>query len=95
MTVDKLVADGHVRLAVDDRRGTAARMIYQRSPEILRLFRGTDDWARLWQENEADQVYGEIVARTISYVPSTGRVDVEDQQSLIVSPKPKPAAPRP
>jgi len=93
MTVDKFVADGNVRLEVDDRRGTAARMIYQRSPEIIRLFRGADDWARLWQENEASQEFGEIVARTISYVPSTSRVDVEDQQSLTVSPKPKPAAP--
>ena len=93
MTVEKFVADGNVRLAVDDRRGTAARVIYQRSPEIIRLFRGQDDWARLWQENEASQEFGEIAARTISYVPSTGRVDVEDQQSLTVSPKPKPAAP--
>ena len=93
MTVEKLVADGNVRLEVDDRRGTAARMIYQRSPEIIRLFRGADDWARLWQENEASQEFGEIVARTITYTPSTSRVDVEDQQSLTVSPKPTPAAP--
>ena len=92
MALEKLVADGNVRLAVDDRRGTAERLIYQRNPEILRLYRGQDDWARLWQENEASQEFGEIVARTISYVPSTGRVDVEDQRDLIVSPKPKPAA---
>jgi hypothetical protein len=93
MAVEKLAADGGVLLWVDDRRGTAERLIYQRDPELLRLYRGTQDWARLWQENEATQEFGEIVARIITFEPATGLIEVEDQQSLMVSPRPKPAAP--
>ena len=91
MTVEKLVADGSVLLWVDDRRGSAARLIYQREPEMIRLYRGpgADEWARLWQENEATQEFGEIAARTITYDPSTGRVDVIDQQVITVTPRPK------
>jgi len=92
MAVEKLAADGGVLLWIDDRRGTAERLIYQRDPELLRLYRGTQDWARLWQENEATQEFGEIVARIITFEPATGRIEVVDQQSLMVSPKPKPAA---
>ena len=92
MTVEKLVADGTVQLWVNDRRGSAERLIYQRDPELIRLYRGPEDWARLWQENEATQEFGEIVARTITYEPSTGRIDVVDQQEMTVTPKPKPAA---
>jgi hypothetical protein len=89
MAVEKFVADGNVHLWVDDRRGSAARLIYQREPELLRLYRGPDDWARLWQENEATQEFGEIVARTITYEPSSGRVEVVEQQMMVISPKPK------
>ncbi|MBE3099273.1 MAG: hypothetical protein IMZ44_19320 [Planctomycetes bacterium] len=92
MAVEKLAADGGVLLWIDDRRGTAERLIYQRDPELLRLYRGTQDWARLWQENEATQEFGEIVARIITFEPATGRIEVEDQQSLTVSPRPRPAA---
>lgn len=92
MTVEKLVADGNVLLWVDDRRGSGARLIYQREPEMIRLYRGpgADEWARLWQENEATQEFGEIAARTITYDPSTGRVDVIEQQVITVTPRPKP-----
>jgi lipopolysaccharide export system protein LptA/lipopolysaccharide export system protein LptC len=93
MAVEKLAADGGVLLWVDDRRGTAERLIYQRDPELIRLYRGTEDWARLWQENEATQEFGEIVARIITFEPATGLIEVVDQQSLTVSPRPKPAAP--
>ena len=92
MTVEKLVADGNVMLWVDDRRGSGARLLYQREPELIRLYRGPgpDEWARLWQENEATQEFGLIAARTITYDPSTERVDVVDQQVMTVAPKPKP-----
>ena len=92
MTVAKLVADGAVLLWVDDRRGSAARLLYQRDPEMIRLYRGPgpDEWARLWQENEATQEFGLITARTITYNPATGRVDVVDQQVMTVAPKPVP-----
>ena len=90
MAVEKLVADGGVRLWVDDRQGTCQRLIYQREPETIRLFRGVDDWARLWQGDEATQEYGEIAARVITYDPSSGRVDVVDQQAMTVAPKTKP-----
>lgn len=92
MTVAKLVADGAVLLWVDDRRGSAARLLYQRDPEMIRLYRGPgpDEWARLWQENEATQEFGLIAARTITYNPATGRVDVIDQQVMTVAPKPVP-----
>ncbi|MCX5675603.1 MAG: hypothetical protein NTX87_11410, partial [Planctomycetota bacterium] len=93
MAVEKLAADGGVLLWVDDRRGTAERLIYQRDPELLRLYRGTQDWARLWQENEATQEFGEIVARIITFEPVTGRIEVVDQESLTVSPRPRPATP--
>jgi len=92
MTVEKLVADGDVMLWVDDRRGSGARLLYQREPELIRLYRGPgpDEWARLWQENEATQEFGLIAARTITYDPSSGRVDVVDQQVMTMAPKPKP-----
>jgi len=95
MTVDKLIASGGVLLWVDDRRGQAERLIYQRSPELIRLYRGTEPnaWARLWRENEATQEFGEIAARTITYYPSTGAVDVVDQQIITISPQPTPAPP--
>jgi hypothetical protein len=89
MTVDKLVADDNVFLWVDNRRGSCARLLYQREPEMIRLYRGPEDWARLWQQDEATQEFGEIVARTITYDPSTGRVDVVDQQAMTVGPRPK------
>ena len=93
MAVEKLAGDGGVILWVDDRRGTAERLIYQRDPELIRLYRGTQDWARLWQENEATQEFGEIVARIITFEPATGGIEVVDQQSLMVSPRPRPGAP--
>jgi len=92
MTLDKLVADGNVQLWVNDRRGLAERLIYQRDPELIRLYRGSEDWARLWEEHEDTQEYGQVVARTITYEPSTGRIDVVDQQEITITPKPKPAA---
>jgi lipopolysaccharide export system protein LptC len=98
MAVEKLVADGSISLWVNDRRGTCERLIYQRDPELIRLYRGPEDWARLWQENEATQEFGQVVARTITYEPSTGRIDVVDQQEMTVTPRPKPPAvpqPRP
>ena len=93
MAVEKLVADGGVRLWVDDRRGTCERLVYQRVPEEIRLYRGLDDWARLWQQNEASQEFGEIVARVIALEPATGRINVVEQQSMVLSPKPKVAPP--
>ncbi len=92
MTVEKLIANGSVLLWVDDRRGSAARLLYQRQPEMIRLYRGpgSDEWARLWQENEATQEFGLIAARTITYDPGTGRVDVIEQQIMTVAPKPVP-----
>jgi len=97
MTVAKLIAGGGVLLWVDDRRGQAERLIYQRNPELIRLYRGPEPnaWARLWRENEATQEFGEIAARTITYYPSTGAVDVVDQQIITVSPQPTPAPPSP
>jgi hypothetical protein len=89
MAVEKILADGGVRLWVDDRRGTCERLVYQRDPEEIRLYRGMDDWARLWQQNEASQEFGEIVARVISFVPATGRINVVEQQSIVLSQKPK------
>jgi lipopolysaccharide export system protein LptA len=87
MNVEKFLANGNVRLAVDNRRGTADRLIYQRVPEIVRLYRGADDWARLWEEDEAKQQYNEFVAKTISYEPTSGRIEMEDQQSITVAPR--------
>ncbi|MCX5683321.1 MAG: hypothetical protein NT049_06515, partial [Planctomycetota bacterium] len=89
MAVEKLLADGGVKLWVDDRRGTCERLVYQRVPEEIRLYRGMDDWARLWQENEASQEFGEIVARVIAFEPASGRVNVVEQQSITLSQKPK------
>jgi len=96
LTVEKLIARGNIRLWVDDRRGAAERLIYQRDPELIRLYRGAgpNEWARLWQEDEASQEFGQIAARTITYSPSTGQVDVVDQQVITISPKPRPAPPR-
>ena len=84
MTVDKLLADGGVRLWMDDRRGTCQRLIYQRAPELARLYRGPDDYARMWQENEAKQQYGEVEAALITFVPSTGRIELRDQREIIM-----------
>ncbi len=94
LTIDKLIARGGVLLWVDDRRGAGQRLIYQRRPELIRLYRGPEpgDWARLWREDEATQEFGEIAARTITYDPSTGRVDVVDQQVITVSPRPTPVS---
>jgi hypothetical protein len=85
MTVDKLLADGGVKLWMDDRRGSGQRFIYQREPELVRIFRGMDDLAHLWQENEAKQQYGEIEAGLITFIPSTGRVEVKDQKEITLS----------
>ncbi len=98
MNVDKFVANGNVRLAIDNRRGTSERLIYQREPEIVRLYRGAEDWARLWEEDESKQQYGEVAARTISYEPGTGSTEMQDQQTMTVAPKavvPKKAAANP
>lgn len=84
MTIDKLIADGGVLLWVDDRRGSGRRLIYSRDPEIVRLFRGPDAYAMLWQENEAKQQYGQIEAGTITFIPSTGKVEVKDQKEIII-----------
>ena len=89
MAVEKILADGGVRLWVDDRRGTCERLVYQRDPEEIRLYRGMDDWARLWQQSEASQEFGEIVARVISFAPATGRINVVEQQSIVLAQKPK------
>ncbi len=92
MRVEKLIARGEVLLWIDERRGSAERLIYQREPELVRLYRGPEpnEWARLWRENEATQEFGQIAARTITYNPNTGRVDVVDQQVLTLSPEPSP-----
>jgi len=91
MRVEKLIARGDVLLWIDDRRGSAERLIYQREPELIRLYRGPEpnEWARLWRENEATQEFGQVAARTITYDPGTGRVDVVDQQVITLSPKPR------
>ena len=100
MAVEKLLADGGVRMWVGDRRGTGERLVYQRVPEEIRIYRGIDDWARLWQANEASQEFGEVVARMISFEPASGRINVIEQQSMVFSPKPNAnpspkAAPKP
>ena len=95
LSVEKLIARGDVLLWVGDRRGAGDRLIYQRDPELIRLYRGAgpDQWARLWREDEATQEFGQIAARTITFEPSTGRVDVVDQQVITISPKPRPTPP--
>ena len=92
MRVEKLIARGDVLLWIDDRRGAAERLIYQRRPELIRLYRGPEpgEWARLWRQNEATQAFGQIAARTITYDPATGRVDVVDQQVITLSQEPAP-----
>ncbi|HUX00162.1 MAG TPA: hypothetical protein VMY35_04215 [Phycisphaerae bacterium] len=87
MGVEKMSADGGVQLWVDDRRGSARRLMYQRQPELLRLYSGPDQWARLWQANEALQEFGEVKARVITYYPSSKRVDMVDQQEMVVTPR--------
>jgi len=87
MNVEKMVADGGVRLWVDDRRGSSQRLMYQRAPELMRLYSGADQWARLWQTNEAQQQFGEVVARVITYYPDSKRVEMIDQQEIVVTPK--------
>jgi hypothetical protein len=87
MGVEKMVADGGVQLWVDDRRGSARRLMYQRQPELLRLYSGPDQWARLWQSNEALQEFGEVAARVVTFYPATKRVDMVDQQELVVTPR--------
>ena len=92
MRVEKLIARGDVLLWIDERRGSAERLIYQRRPELVRLYRGPEpgEWARLWRQDEATQEFGQIAARTITYDPGTGRVDVVDQQVITLSPEPRP-----
>ncbi|MEA3367106.1 MAG: hypothetical protein U9R68_03210, partial [Planctomycetota bacterium] len=92
MRVEKLIARGDVLLWIDDRRGAGERLIYQRRPELIRLYRGPEpgEWARLWRQNEATQAFGQIAARTITYDPATGRVDVVDQQVITLSQEPAP-----
>lgn len=86
MTIEKLVADGGVNLLVDDRRGTAERMIYTRDPERVSLYAGPRRWARLWQESESEQQFNLVVARVVTYSPATGRIEVVDQQEITISP---------
>jgi hypothetical protein len=88
MAVEKLLADGGVKLWVDDRRGTCERLVYQRDPEEIRLYRGLDDWARLWRENEASQAFDSVVAQIIAFEPATGRINVTAPQSMVFSSKP-------
>jgi len=87
MTVEKMVADGGVQLWVDDRRGSSQRLMYQRAPQLMRLYSGADQWARLWQATEATQQFGEVVARVITYYPDSKRVEMIDQQEIVVTPK--------
>jgi lipopolysaccharide export system protein LptA/lipopolysaccharide export system protein LptC len=87
MNVEKFVANGNVRLAMDNRRGTGERLIYQRVPEIVFVYGATDDWARLWEEDEAKQQFNEFVAKTISYEPTTGTIKMQQQQTITVSPR--------
>ena len=87
MNVAKMVADGGVQLWVDDRRGSSQRLMYQRAPELLRLYSGADQWARLWQATEATQQFGEVAARVITYYPASKRVEMIDQQEIVVTPK--------
>jgi len=84
MTVDKMIADGGVRLWVDDRLGSGQRLTYYRDPQTIHLFRGPDAYAQLWQENEAKQKYAQIEAGEITFHPSSGRVDVKDQQGITI-----------
>jgi pyruvate/2-oxoglutarate dehydrogenase complex dihydrolipoamide acyltransferase (E2) component/lipopolysaccharide export system protein LptA len=87
MTVAKMVADGGVQLWVDDRRGSSQRLMYQRAPELMRLYSGADQWASLWQATEATQRFGEVAARVITYYPDSKRIEMIDQQELVVTPK--------
>lgn len=80
--VDRFVADNGVDLAVDDRRGTAHRVYYQREPELLRLFAGPGRDARLWREDESQQEFDTVVAREITYHPATGKVEVKGQKMI-------------
>jgi len=87
MTVEKMVADGGVRLWVDDRCGSSQRLMYQRAPELMRLYSGADQWARLWQATEATQQFGEVAARVITYHPDSKHIEMIDQQEIVVTPK--------
>jgi len=87
MTVAKMVADGGVQLWVDDRRGSSQRLMYQRAPELMRLYSGADQWATLWQATEATQRFGEVKARVITYHPASKRIEMIDQQEIVVTPK--------
>ncbi|MGB6919320.1 MAG: biotin/lipoyl-containing protein, partial [Phycisphaerae bacterium] len=87
MNVAKMVADGGVQLWVDDRRGSGQRLMYQRAPERMRLYSGVDQWARLWQGTEATQQFGDVVARVVTYYPDSKRVEMIDQQEIVVTPK--------
>jgi hypothetical protein len=89
--IDKMAAGGKVFLWVAERRGSADHIIYQKDPELLRLYGGTEDWARLWEENEAKQEFGETVAETITYEPSTKNVSFTGLKSMSGSPESKPA----
>ena len=87
MNVAKMVADGGVQLWVDDRRGSSQRLMYQGAPQLMRLYSGADQWARLWQVTEATQQFGEVAARVITYYPASKRVEMIDQQEIVVTPK--------
>jgi len=56
-------------------------------PEIVFVYGATDDWARLWEEDEAKQQFNEFVAKTISYEPTTGTIKMQQQQTITVSPR--------
>ena len=87
MNVEKLMADGGVKIWVDDRRGTGRRLIYTREPQRIRLYRGADQWAHLWQASEREQKFGEVVAGVITYWPATQRVDLVDQRVISGTPE--------
>ena len=83
MDLKALVADEGVRMWFDERRGSGHRLVYQGPPEeIVRVLSGPAGLARFWQENEAKQEFGALVAQTITYYPATGRVETIGQRLL-------------
>jgi len=88
MALEQLVADKGTQLWFNERCGSGYRLIYQRDPELVRIFSGPTGYARLWQEDEAKQEYGLVVGRTITYHPSSGHIEVVDQKVITGSPKP-------
>jgi lipopolysaccharide export system protein LptC len=96
MAVEKFLAKGNVRLLVGDRSGTCYQVSYQHEPEMMRMYGGPGpkDWARLWHEDEAKQKYGEVVAGTITFYPSTNKIEAENIQNMTESSDTKaPAVP--